>query len=428
MFLVFGGDLATAGTGIVAAFVVGGVIALSMALCYAEMGSLFPSLGGAYTIVRQALGPAWGGLATILFLVLGITATASILVAAATYLESVVAIPVPVNWVAFVMMVVVTLLSLERIAPTGWVASLMVVLELAVILAFTGFALAHERLGAGLLVAPRLPALHGALAAVGLGALAAAVVPALFAYNSYDWPLYFAAETRREPRTLPYAVLAAAGISVVVELVAVIAATGAIPVHALGAMAASASPLSAIAARVMGPMGAKILLIGVVIAMFDTGLAGNLGYARIFWAASQDRMWPGPLNGLFGYLGATQVPVGGFLVLFVGNAILTIVSSLNNLITFTGVVLVTIYLLVAISAIVSRVRHRDHARPFAMPLWPLALVLAIGGVVVSLVEQSTSDLVIAGTSSAVVLIAYALRSARGRRAGGPDLDAQTTTP
>jgi hypothetical protein len=55
------------------------------------------------------------------------------------------------------------------------------------------------------------------------------------------------------------------------------------------------------------------------------------------------------------------VPVCGFAVLFVGNGVLCVFSSLSGLITFTGVVIVTVYLLAAVAAIVSRVGHRDLA-------------------------------------------------------------------
>ena len=77
--------LEVSGTGVVWAFLVGGLIALAMALCYAEVGSVFPSAGGVYALVRGALGPVAGGVTAVLFMLLGLVSTASILVAAATY-------------------------------------------------------------------------------------------------------------------------------------------------------------------------------------------------------------------------------------------------------------------------------------------------------------------------------------------------------
>lgn len=407
VFLVYGDGLSLAGTGVVWAFVIGGVIALSMSLCYAEVGSVFPSAGGAYTIVRRALGPVFGGMVSVLFLMLGVVITAALLVASATYLSSLVPGGLPVNWVAFAMMVVVTTLSVGRINPASWVAGAMLVLELLVILAFTGFAFAHPALHSSPFTGPAMPTGHGgALAGVGIGAMFAAVVPALFAFNGYDWPLYFAEEARNARRVLPRAVLLAAGLSVVIELLAVIAATYAI--HDVAASASADSPLSDIAQTVMGSVGAKVLLVGVVIAMFDTGLAGNLAYARIYYAAARDKMWPFGLNRLFGHLGKrTHVPVYGFLVLFVGNGLLCIFSSLNTLVTFTGVVIVTIYLMVAVSAVVCRVRDQSLRRTFRMPLWPLPPLIAIVGVGIALSQQTGHDLAIALGVAIVAFIVYA---------------------
>jgi amino acid transporter len=405
VFLVYGSGLGSAGTGIVWAFVIGGLIALAMALCYAELGGLFPSAGGAYTIVRRALGPVLGGVTGVLFLLLGLVSTASILTAAATYLSSVVPGGLPVGWVALGMMLLVTALSLGRISPASWVAALMLVLELAVVLVFTAVAFAHGAPGSHPFTAPQVAGSGGALSGVGAAGLLAAVVPALFAFNGYDWPLYFAEETVGTRRALPRAVVLAAGIAVLVEVLAVIAATLAIP--DLRAATASDSPLSDIARLVLGPTGATVLIAGVVVAMFDTGLAGNLGYARIYYAAARDGMLPGPLRRFFGHVSPrTRVPVWGFVFLFVGNGLLCVFSSLNELITFTGVVIVTIYLLVAVAALISRVRRRGADRAFRMPLWPVPPLIAIAGVILALTQQSPQDLGIAFGLAVLALLGY----------------------
>ncbi len=402
VFLVYGSGLGSAGTGVVWAFVIGGVIALSMALCYAETGSLFPSAGGAYTIVHRALGPVAGGVAGSLFLLLGLVSTASVLVASATYLSSLVPGGLPVGPVALGMMALVTVLSMGKVSPTGRVAGVMLVLEIAVILTFTGFAFTHRSPAVAPFTHPVVAPLGHPVGAAGLFA---AVVPALFAFNGYDWPLYFAEESRGSRRTGPRAVVVAAVFAVVVELLAVTAATYAI--HGLGATTADASPLSLIARESMGPTGAKVLIAGVVIAMFDTGLAANLGYARIYYAAARDGMLPGPLGRFLGRISdRSRVPVRGFAFLFAGNGLLCAVSSLNDLITFTGVLIVLVYLLVAVSALVSRVRVRGIRRAFRMPLWPLPPLVAVAGVATALSQQDVRDLVIAFGVALVALAGY----------------------
>lgn len=412
VFLVYGTGLASAGTGVVYAFLIAAVIVLAMAVCYAETGSLFPSAGGAYTIVHRALGPVWGGLATVLFLLLGLVTTASVCTAAATYLSGLVPGGVPIGWTALAMLAGITALSMGRIAPASWVATAMLVLELVVILAFTGCALAHVAPGSNPLTHPVVP---------GASGLIAAVVPALFAFNGYDWPLYFAEEARGPRRALPRAVVWAAGVSVTVELLAVAAATFA--VRDIGWTAADGSPLSLIAHQVMGSTGATILLAGVVVAMFDAGLSANLGYARVYYAAARDGMLPGPLGRFFGHTSPrSRVPVYGFAFLFVGNGVLCVFSSLNDLITFTGVVIVGVCLLVAVAALVCRVRARRSdpgtRPPFRMPLWPVPPLVVIVGVAVALTQQSARDLLIVGVVCVLAVAGYTAVRRLGGVVGG----------
>jgi amino acid transporter len=399
VFLVYGSGLASAGTGVFWAFIIGSCIAISMAFCYAELGSLYPRTGGAYTIVHEVLGGGAGFVAALLFLVLGLVSTASILVSAATYLHALLPI-LPINIVAVVMMLLITILSLERIKAASWVAATMLIIELVVILACTiaMFISAHHPLS--FILNPTMLDQQGNFISIGFSGLLLAVVPALFALNGYDWPLYFAEETKDPRRTLPRAVIIAALISIVVEVLAVLAATLAIP--NFQSVLSSSSPLADITRAAAGPVLSTILLIGVIIAMFDTGLSANLGYARIYLDTGRTKSWPEPINRFFGSRNHHGVPKWGFIFLFVGNAILCYFTSLNALVTFTGVCIVTIYLLIAVSAIVSRIRNRSVERPFRMPLWPFPPIIAIIGVFVALTQQATSDIII---TTVLVLIA-----------------------
>lgn len=410
VFLVYGGGLEAAGTGIVYSFLLAAVIAISMAFAYAELGSVHSGAGGAYTIVREALGRGAGFVCLGLFLALGVISTAAILVASATYLHELVDV-LPVNVSAMVMMAVITVLSLERLGSSSLVATVMLWVELVVIAAF--------------IVATALAAKHGFSfvtrpveadgADVPFSAVLSAIALALFAFNGYDWPLYFAEETDDARRTLPRAVLIAAGLAIVIEIIAVVTAT--LAIGDFKAIAGADSPLAEIASDVAGDAGSKILLVGVVVAMFDTGLSANLGYARIYFASGRDRLWPGPVAALLGSQNRNGVPKGAFAVLFVGCEVLCFFTSLTELITFTSVIIATVYSLIAVSAIVSRRRNASADRPFRMPLWPLPPVIALVGIAVAVRYQKLSDVVITATIAAVAIV-YWLAYGRRRTATG----------
>jgi amino acid transporter len=378
------------------------VIAISMAFAYAELGSVHLGAGGAYTIVREVLGDGFGFIALALFLILGVLSTAAILVASSTYLHQLIG-ALPVKWTAVAMMAVVTGVSLERLGSSSWVATVMLTIELVVIGAFIVACLVSTRHGLGFITHPVLPTGKGSgTVPVRFSALLPVLALALFAYNGYDWPLYFGEETHEPRRVLPRAVMVAAVTAVVIEIVAVVAAT--LAIHDLGATAAAESPLATIAAAVAGNVGSKILLAGVVVAMFDTGLSANLGYARIYFASGRDQMWPAPVSEALATTNHNQVPKWAFAFLGIACAVFCYLTSLTSLITFTSVMIVTIYLLIATAAIVSRLRERDAQRPFRMPLWPLPPVLAIVGIGLTLRYQKFGDIIITLVTIAIALL------------------------
>jgi amino acid transporter len=76
------------------------------------------------------------------------------------------------------------------------------------------------------------------------------------------------------------------------------------------------------------------------------------------------------------------------------GAVLCAQSSLISVVTFTSVLIIILYALIAISSLVSRVRQRELERPFRMPLWPLPPVIALVGVGIALSQQKVRDLLV----------------------------------
>lgn len=403
VFLTYGAGLSLSGTGVIWAFLLGALLAVAVAFCYAEVGSVYPSAGGGFAIIHRSLGRFLGGIASVLFLCMAVLLTAAIFDVGATFISALVPGGVPVGPVGFGLLVLVTLLSIGRISPASWVAAAMVVLEVVVILTFIGFAFAHPALHANPFTHPRLYPGGHLVVAFGSGALFAGAVPALLALNGYDSPLYMAEETEQR-RALPYAVLASVAISIVTEVLAVIAATYALPKNPAPVINSS-SPMSLIATATMGGVGSKLLLVGVVIAIFDAGLVSYIVMTRILFDAARRGVWPGqPVNRFVAHIGGSQIPLGACAVLFVGAGIFTLLSSVTELITFTSVMLVLIYMLVAIAALLTRWRRRGEAPPFRMPAWPLAPVVALAGGVLCLTRQTGKDLLTTGIIVAVAAV------------------------
>lgn len=70
--------------------------------------------------------------------------------------------------------------------------------------------------------------------------------------------------------------------------------------------------------------------------------------------------------------------------------------------------IVTLYALIAISALVTRRRQRELPRPFRMPLWPVPPLIALVGVVAAMTQQQGRDLLIAGAILVVGFLYFVL--------------------
>lgn len=110
---------------------------------------------------------------------------------------------------------------------------------------------------------------------------------------------------------------------------------------------------------------------GAIIAIFNASLAITLQIARVVFAGGRDRAWPGPIgDALSQVFRSTDTPS-------VATGVVGVLATEGApVVTFTAVLIITLYALIAISALVSRVRQRDLPRPYAMPLWPLPPIVA----------------------------------------------------
>ncbi len=398
VFLTYGSAWATAGTGLVIGFLIGAVIAYAIALSYAEGASAYRyTTGGDYSIVAQALGPRVGSIYTSLFTFKGIVIPAVLSLATAAYIQAV--IPgLAVVPTAVVVLLVILFLSFEGIKVSSTVAMVMVAIESVVLLGFMVVAATHLRQPLGILIHPVRPSGPSLLPAVGAGILAS-VVSALFAFNGWEASLYVSEETKTNPRGIGRTVVVNISLIIGLEVLAVVLATLALP--RLSLSTSTVIPLAVVVRSAMGAFGATALLIGVVIAQFDSALASTVVYGRIYYAIARDGHWPGALNRFFLRLNRFGVPYGAFVVLGVINVVICLATSLTNLVIFTGALLMVLYLGVAASSFITR--RRDHPA-FRMPWWPVPPLVAIVGIVAVFTQQTLTAVSVVAAMVVVGLV------------------------
>ena len=423
--------IGTAGTGSLWAYLIGCFIALNVALCMGELGSMFPVAGGLYSIVTRVLGRPVGLVALFDYVGQAIFLPASMAIGIGTYVSALDP-RMRTNWVAAATMVVVTLFGLLRIRFNAIMTGVFLALELSVVAILSLAGIVHPQQSLSILTHPVIPQ-GNALVPVAAGLIMTALATALFSVNGYDSALNFSEETHGAPSHIGKAVVIAASVGIVCELVPFFfALIGARDLHAV---LTSPTPLTDVIRQAFGPTVVTIVTIGAIIAIFNASLAITLQFARIVWSSGRDRAWPEPVStwlvkvNRYGSPWVATLLVGGLA------AILCLEGTLVSVVTFTAVLIVVLYALTAVASLWTRIREPAIRQPFRMPLWPIPPVIALIGLAFAITQQKASDLWTVLVIFVVAAVYYATflrtRSDRYwvvyRAVGATDLDARRST-
>lgn len=361
--------IATAGTGSLWAYLIGGFVALNVALCMGELGSMFPVAGGLYSIVTRVLGRPIGFLALLDYIGQAIFLPASVAFGVGTYIHSL-APSVSTNWIAAGMMILVAVIACLDIRFNAVAIGFFLAIEMAVVvmLALAGFLHPHQSLST--FTHPHMAAGTNGLGPVATSAILAALATALFSVNGYDSAINFSEETEGSASGVGKAVVLAATIGIVFELIPFIGVSlGAVN---LREFLHSATPLTDVVRTSFGHTAVTIVTYGAILAIFNASLAITLQFSRVVYASGRDKAWPLPISNALAWVHPRfRMPWVSTMVVGVCGAVLCVQSSLITVVTFTSVLIIVLYALIAISCLVSRLRQRDLERPFRMPLWPV---------------------------------------------------------
>jgi APA family basic amino acid/polyamine antiporter len=270
---------------ILAAWAIGGVIALAGAFVYAELAALRPAVGGQYAYLREAFSPTVAFLyGWALLLVIQSGGMAAVAVTFAHYARELVAVPLGVGATATVVLAALTVVNCLGVrAGASLQSGLMVIKIVAIVgLIVTGafFAPAAVATTAPLRTATR-PA--GLVAAMG-----AALVPVLFAYGGWQTSSFVAGELKRPERDLPRGLLMG-----VVGVIVLYLAVSAVCLRVLGpeALAATRTPASEVMRRALGERGARAIAVGIAISTLGFLSQSMLTAPRVYYAMARDGLF-----------------------------------------------------------------------------------------------------------------------------------------
>ncbi len=376
---------AKAGPAVILSFAIAGLICIAAALAYAEMATMIPASGSAYTYTYVVLGEllAWiVGWSLILEYSLVVSAVAVGWSGYATgfLAETQFAIPVLLsagpelggilNLPAIFIIVVVAGLLILGTRESATVNALLVVVKVLALILFVVVTLPYFDAAN---FQPFMPFGFGKSGPAGaeVGVMAAAAI-IFFAFYGFDAIATAAEETKNPARDLKIGIIGSMIACILIYMVVAAAAIGAM--HFTG-FANSPEPLALIL-RALGEDGAaRFLGASAVIALPTVILAFFYGQSRIFFVMARDGMLPPGLARVSKRGTPTRITLFTALVV----AILAGLIPLADLAALANAGTLSAFIAVCVCMLVMRVRAPDAERRFRTPwAWPVGITGILG--------------------------------------------------
>jgi basic amino acid/polyamine antiporter, APA family len=388
---------------ILAAWVAGGVVALSGGLTYAEMGSMYPRSGGVYVYLREAFGPLiaflYGWAALLVFFSGGIAAVA---VGFADYVSYFVPAlsPARVIWSAGTPLgtwtvsaaQIVAVMSIFVLAAVNYVGVrsgnrvnvVFTIAKIAGLAALPILALvASHNTPAWTPVVP--PDVVRPLAAFGV-----AMIAVLWTNDAWYCVTWIAGEMRNPQRDLPRALLVGISLLTLIYVGVNVAYLYALPMSELRGV----SRVGEHAATVLvGVNGARFVALTVVLSTFGCNAAAILAGGRLLFAMARDGVF---LPAAARVHDRYKTPHVAIVALSAWAAVLALSGSYQQLFTYVMFSSILLHMIGAIGLFRLRRLRPDLPRPYRVwgyPVVPAVFILASGAFVLNtLVERPTESI------------------------------------
>jgi amino acid transporter len=377
VFVIAPFAIAQAGSGAVLAFVLAAVLALMFAWCYAELGRAHSSAGGEYVYAKRVFG-GMAGYATFLTVLVSLLFIPPVLATgAATYLNSALGTAFDTQAVALAIVAGSYALGILNIRLNAWVTGVFLLCEMAAVLVIVALGLGNVSQPLSVLITPQHID-HGLLGAAPWALVFASIGTALFAYNGFGAAVVLAEDMKDGGRSTHRAVLWSLALVVAIELVPICALLLGAP--SLEAMLASNDPIGYLLNAHGNPTLSRLVSAGIFLSVFNAIIAIVIQSGRVIFSSGRDQLWTPTLNRLFTRIHPRwDSPWLATLLLAIPSAALSFSSNLEEMTSFTVLLLLMVYLAVALCGLFSRVLRSDREHPYRMPFWPLPALLAVVG-------------------------------------------------
>ena len=390
---------AHAGPAVALSFTVAAVASAFAGLCYAEMASMIPIAGSAYTYAYATMGEflAWiiGWDLILEYLVGAAAVSVSWSGYACQLVHDVTGYELPMRWThaalvwnehatphlqatgaivnlpAVFIVLAVTAILVVGIKESSRFNGIIVLVKVAVVLLFIAAAapfVRHENW------VPFIPANEGIFGRFGISGILQGATMVFFAYIGFDAVSTAAQETKNPQRNLPIGILGSLAICTVLYIAVSLILTGVVHYSKLSVPHPIALGIAA-----TGMHSLEIVVeIGAVAGLSSVMLVLLLGQPRIFFSMARDGLLPpvaAKVHPRFGTPHVTTIVTGSLCAVAGGVLPIDILGELTSIGTLFA------FVLVSLGVAILRIKRPDIPRSFKVPGG--AYLVPAGGVLTS---------------------------------------------
>ncbi|TAL78769.1 MAG: amino acid permease, partial [Bacteroidetes bacterium] len=353
---------------ILAVWAIGGVITLTGALTFGELGSIFPKSGGIYVFLKEAYGGWLGFLYGWGYLLIITSGSIAVLSLAFSYYLGYF-IPMNETWkilTSIIAISVLTTLNVLRAKFGEMFSNIFTGLKLAgiLIIVCVGLFWGNSQLSfkaSSLLFA----------GTTGISSLGVALVGVLFSYGGWQHASFLAGETKNPSRNVPIAMITGAIVVTIIYLLVNLSYMFLLPLSTITV----SQKVAAEAVSTIIPSGG--MLVAAIIAVSTLGTIGiyTLSAPRIYYAMAEDGLF---FKSIAKVHPVFKTPVNAIIVQSVWAIVLLLFwGTFEDLITYTVSVDWIFFTLAAAGIFIFRRKLKDVERPyktFGYPVTPLIFI------------------------------------------------------
>lgn len=396
------------GLGIIA-WILGGFITIMGGLTAAEISAAIPKTGGMMVYIEdiygERLGFLTGWMQTVLFFPGTIAAIGVIFAQQASELLGFTSDNMRVVLpIALGIILLLTLLNIIGSSIGGGIQTVATICKLIplILIIIFGFIKGNSTSIISPLTGPGVNA---------FSALGQVLIATLFAYDGWINVGALAGEMKTPGKDLPKAIIGGLSVVMAVYLLINIAYLWIAPASELAKVT---SPATLVANKIFGPIGGKIITVGILISVFGTLNGYILTGSRIPYSLSIQGYIPG--SKYLSKVNKGGSPVNAIWLTSILACIYALSGQFNLLSDLTIFAVWVFYTLTFIGVIKLRKEKPDMNRPYKVPLYPIIPFLAIlGGLFVVINQLITAPLISSGgiiiTLIGLPIYAYKKRAA-----------------